>query len=388
MKLDVKTLNVDDYILYFNKRIRLGDLNIETPIKALDPGRIKGTIPFNSNIRGINEIYKRLNESSLQKILYDSNKQDTFNWYLNSALRKSKRNELNILIQEFEGNRYPKTKELEFIMDTSYSYSDIVTLPIISGIKQEIKNEKSFKKYINIIKEAIEIVETHNNKSVMGIVPPIVAPYIPELIDFYCANGIYNYIFDFDGKTPLSMRQNVRGFIRTLINNNVLENCYVHSINLNYGRFNKEASSIGGKDILSFGMGFDCLGERHKPLRLPQEFFKKMGERKEQRLRLFNKNDYGYYRLKAMQIEKIYPKDSKVNISLFNNRKVKIEDVQRTFNIEQLGMESLRIRKKIKENSMQKYISKKSQVNKKDLNQIERIKKDVTGPKQQKLKID
>jgi hypothetical protein len=134
-------------------------------------------------------------------------------------------------------------------------------------------------------------------------------------------------------------------------------------------------------------LGFDCLGERHKPLKLPQEFFKKIGDRKEQKLRLFNKDDYGYYKLKDIQVSKIYPKDSKIGLEMFSSKKIKKEDVQKTFNIEQLGMESIRLRKKIKENTMKKYISKKSQVNKKDITQLEKIKKDIVGPEQKRLDV-
>lgn len=383
--IEFKKISQDNDSLYVTKDLRINGKNLITPIKSLNLSKSNSKLLFNDKTKGINELYKRFSLSKESKrnailnVLNYPDKLDKFNYELNSLVRKTNIDkEINLLFIEYDDIKYPDKKPLEFILDTAYEYSDITPLPIIPKIPQRIgSNETAFEKYKGFLEESIEIIETLNHKPIMGIVPPTLI-FISDIVDFYAKKEIDSFVFDFDGKTPMSMRQTIRTFMRSLKKNDLLENSFIHSINANHGRFNKDVNVVGAKDILSFGLGFDSLGEKHKPLRGPKEFFKKLKNREVNKLRLFNKEDYGYYKLNRNQIQEIYPNDSIIKMNSFENENLDSRNLQKSFNLEQIGLESIRLRDIIENQKALDYLSNKIQVKKEDYKKVVKMKKEVT----------
>ena len=382
--IEFKRISPDDDSLYVTKDLCINGKKLTTPIKSLNLSKTNSKLLFNDKTKGINELYKRfsLNKDSKKNAIFNvlntPDKLDKLNYELNSLTRKTDTDtEINILFIEYDDTKYPEKKPLEFILDTSYEYSDITPLPIVPKLPQRINSESEFQKYITFLEESIEIIETLNHKPIMGIVPPTLL-FIPEIIDFYAKKEIDSFVFDFDGKTPLSMRQTIRSFMRSLKEHDLLENSFIHSINANQGRFNKDANVVGAKDILSFGLGFDSMGERHKPLKGPKEFFEKLQNRDENKLRLFNKEDYGYYKISPNEIQDVYPKDSIIKMDSFANENLDLRNLQKSFNLEQIGLETLRLREIINEQSALEYLSNKPLVKKEDYKKIARMKKEIS----------
>ena len=379
--IEFKKVCPDDDTLYVTKELRINGKNLTTPIKSQG---LSSKLVLNDKIKGINEFYRKfsldenLKKNSIYKVLSSPEKLSELNYKFNSLVRKTDTNrEINLCFIEYDDANYPEKKPLEFILDTAYEYSDITPLPIISNIAQRIDSEEKFAKYMKFLEESLEIIETLNHKPIMGIVPPVQF-YIKDIVEFYAKKGIDAFVFDFDGKTPLSMPQVIRSFMRSLKENELLENSFIHSININQGRFNKEVNVVGAKDILSFGLGFDSMGERHKPLKGPKEFFEKLKNREDNRLRLFNKEDYGYYRLGVSEIDEIYPIDSIIKQESFGNENSDLRSLQKNFNMEQTGLEAIRLREIISNQEPKEYLSNKTQVKKEDYKKIIKIKKEIS----------
>ncbi|MCG7848352.1 MAG: hypothetical protein MIO93_04135 [ANME-2 cluster archaeon] len=382
--IEFERISPDDDSLYVTKDLRINGKKLTTPTKSLNLSKTNSKLLFNDKTKGINELYKRfslskdLTKNSIYSVLNIPDKLDKLNYELNSLTRKTNTDkEINILFIEYDDIKYPEKKPLEFILDTAYEYSDITPLPIIPKLPQRINSEGEFEKYTSFLEESIEIIETLNHKPIIGIVPPSLL-FIPDIVDFYAKKEIDAFVFDFDGKTPLSMRQTIRSFMRSLKEHDLLENSFIHSINANQGRFNKDANVVGAKDILSFGLGFDSIGEKHKPLKGPKEFFEKLQNREENKLRLFNKADYGYYKLTPNEIQEIYPDDSIIKMDSFTNEDLDVKILQKSFNLEQIGLESIRLRKIIDDQRALEYLSSKDQVKKEDYKKIAKMKKDVS----------
>lgn len=390
--IEFKKVFPNEDSLYVTKEFRVNGKKLTTPIKSLNLSKSNSKLLLNDKIRGINEIYKRfsLNKDSKKNSIYNvlnfPEKLNTFNYELNSLVRKTDiGKEINICFVEYDDTKYPEKKPLEFIVDTAYEYSDITPLPIIPKIPQRIgSDENAFLKYKTFLEESLEIIETLNNKPIMGIVPPVQF-FISDIVEFYAKKDIDTFVFDFDGKTPLSMHQTIRSFMRSLKHHELLENSFIHSINANQGRFNKDANVVGAKDILSFGLGFDSMGERHKPLKGPKDFFEKLKNREDNKLRLFNKEDYGYYKLSANEIGEIYPIDSIIEMESFANKNFDMKFLQKSFNSEQIGLESIRLREIINDQEALYYLSNKTQVKKEDFKKIAKMKKEVSKPTQSSL---
>ena len=379
--IEFKKVCPDDDTLYITKELRINGKNLITPIKSLG---VSSKLVLNDKIKGVNEFYRKfsldesLKKNSIYKVLSSPEKLNDLNYKFNSLVKKTDTDkEINLCFIEYDDIKYPEKKPLEFILDTAYEYSDITPLPIISNIGKRIDSEEKFEKYKKFLDESLEIIDTLNHKPIMGIVPPVQF-YIKEIVEFYAKKGIDAFVFDFDGKTPLSMHQTIRSFMRSLREQDLLENSFIHSINTNQGRFNKEVNVVGAKDILSFGLGFDSMGERHKPLKGPKEFFEKLKNREDNKLRLFNKEDYGYYRLGIGELEEIYPVDSIIKKESFVNEKSDLRILQKNFNVEQIGLETVRLRDIITNQEPKEYLSHKTQVKKEDFKKIIKMKKEIS----------
>ncbi len=379
--IEFKKVCPDDDTLYITKELRVNGKNLTTPIKSLG---VSSKLVLNDKIKGVNEFYRKfsldesLKKNSVYNVLSSPEKLSDLNYKFNSLVKKTDTDkEINLCFIEYDDLKYPEKKPLEFILDTAYEYSDITPLPIISNIGKHIDSEEKFEKYKKFLEESLEIIDTLNHKPIMGIVPPVQF-YIKEIVEFYAKKGIDAFVFDFDGKTPLSMHQTIRSFMRSLREQDLLENSFIHSINTNQGRFNKEVNVVGAKDILSFGLGFDSMGEMHKPLKGPKEFFEKLKNREDNKLRLFNKEDYGYYRLGISELEEIYPVDSIIKKESFVNEKSDLRNLQKNFNMEQLGLETVRLRDIINNQEPKDYLSHKTQVKTEDFKKIIKLKKEVS----------
>lgn len=387
-------IKIDDNSLYVTKEISIKGKDIVTPIKSVDLSKIPPYFSLKEDIKGINEIHRKFLEKrqyyregssrkgvrrySASDLAQNSQLQSQFNYRLNATFKKADQDkQVSITLAEYDGINYPTGKTLGFILDTIYEYSDISTLPIITGVRNRISNEEEFNKYVSFLKESIEIIEEFNNQPIMGIVPPITY-FISDLIEFYVENGINAFCFDFDGKNPITMRQTIRGFLRALKKNKLLEESFIHSINVNAGRFIKEAEIIGAKDVLSFGLGFDCIGDKHKPPKGPKDFYDRLKDSTERRFRIFRKADYGYYRVEPSNVKDILPIDSSFSASTFSSGEVQPFVIQRLFNTEQLGLEAVTLRGIIKEEEPTKYLSSKKYVEKEDFKKIIKMKEDVS----------
>lgn len=312
----------DDDTLYITKELRVNGKNLTTPIKSLG---VSSKLVLNDKIKGVNEFYRKfsldesLKKNSIYKVLSSPEKLSDLNYKLNSLVKKTDSDkEINLCFIEYDDIKYPEKKPLEFILDTAYEYSDITPLPIISNIGKRIDSEEKFEKYKKFLEESLEIIDTLNHKPIMGIVPPVQF-YIKEIVELYAKKGIDAFVFD-----------------------------------------------------------FDSMGERHKPLKGPKEFFEKLKNREDNKLRLFNKDDYGYYKLGIGELEEIYPVDSIIKKESFVNEKSDLRNLQKNFNMEQIGLETVRLRDIINNQEPKEYLSHKTQVKKEDFKKIMKMKKEIS----------
>ena len=103
-----------------------------------------------------------------------------------------------------------------------------------------------------------------------------------------------------------------------------------------------------------------------------------MKNREDNRLRLFNKEDYGYYRLGVSEIDEIYPIDSIIKQESFGNENSDLRSLQKNFNLEQTGLEAIRLREIISNQEPKEYLSNKTQVKKEDYKKIIKMKKEIS----------
>lgn len=381
----------------FNKRkIRTREAKIETPIKAINLSKIT-EYPLPANIRGLNYIFKRIGETRnrgqfcIDDLKFDPKKENNFVYDLNGLINRSIENNINLLFIEYVGN-YPEGENLREIATKIHTYSTISTVPLIAGLKRHIDDgkEKEFDKYIKFLDRYYEEIILLNDKPLMGMIPILTPTYSARLTEYYLNKGINALCIDFGGRTPSTTSGNITQILKTVKEfDGNLDNLFITSINLDPGRGGKKADAISRKDILSFGFGIDSFCDKH--VRIAYKPTTSVGGTKEQeanKVRLFIKDDYGSWKVGASNLKKIYPKDTNIPFDVLLADVAKEKDnrrLQKAFNIEQLGLEALKLRNLILDQEVKKYVEKKKHVKSEDISKMEKVREDLKGGTQSAL---
>ena len=387
--LRIKTSSTDDNILMRLREIKFGSFHIKTPKFAYDIKKRDNNLKINKEIFGINELYRSIQAKTLEKLILKSNLSD-FNYQFN--YQRSKIDPDNEILMCFlnygpkEKNIFPSRKGLEFLLDTAYEYSDIIPLIGINEIHNNL-NETNFEDYLRFLRESIDIINTLNDKPIMGIIPRIGYNYIEEIINLYHKNEILAYAVDLRNATITSNHQLLRVILRSIKKAEIFDDCFIYVQNPNRGRQIKKIPIVYAKDILSLGFAIDSFGINHMPLKAPPNYFENIENSGERKLRLFIKNDYGYhnyYEDKDLEIN--FPNDSYLNYNSLKEDDKKSYSIK-IFNMEQLSLETLNLHNHINNQDVNKYLETKSYVKKEDIKIMKKIKEDVESKTLKQAKI-
>lgn len=347
MKLSIKLDNIDEELMFKRVIFRVGDKEVITPIK----------VSHRQNpISHINEIYKKFDINKLNRCSTD----ESFERKTNSELKNSMIQGINICMVDYCDLKIPNKTQLETLSDLQYEHSDIVTTPIMSKITRELVDTKLLDTFTDITNRYIEIVETINHKSIMGVIPQrMPRQFLEPIIKNYYDKDVNSFILDFDGRSIETNTSWVRKLMRLLKEYGLIEDSVLYSVNSNEGKFMKNASEILAKDFVSTGFGVDLLGLNHIPPRMNSEAWAKIkAQRRENTFRLFNRRSYGYLKKTETELKAL---------SITNRTDLK------NFNITEQFKETQVLQQKLKEeNTIEHYIKSKSQVNN---NVIKKIKK-------------
>jgi len=386
-QLQVKPLAFDkeDKTLYRSKEITLKDKKISTPIVSVDTRLITRNDQIATATKGLNEIYRRLEtrNNPLRTLVFNRKRQDSFNSRIETERNRTDLlKEMTLCILEYAGTQYPLGRELEFILDTAYYFSDIVPLPTFPKITETIDEKTKFDKYQTFLEEMIQFLRSNTHaKPIMGIIPRLAYGFVANLMEIYIDKGINAFYVDFEARNPTTFKQNLLPVFRTLAQHEMTDNSFIYAHNLDAGRFVKASDVVNAKDILSFGFGFDAMGRRHKNRKMPKKYWQQLNTLPN-KVRLFNKDDYGYYRIQdSGRIREIYPFDPSVPINIFargfSGNVPLLRRYEKLYNTEQLGLEAFRVRQIVKDSVPTEYLATKQHVKKKHIKLIERFKDDI-----------
>ncbi len=400
-----KFFDKTDDTYYSSKELRIdGQITykpITTPIIAMDNREIKQSDDIAEVTTGLNEIYRVLENPEpsthdtlskripLRKLVKDARKQAIFNNDIQNQIGKL--SGPTIFFMEYKGKKYPQETERNFMLHTEHTYSEIPCLPITPVIaKGIIAGEQSFDDYLSFIKGSIEYLKGYNEKPIMGIIVDFGFENLKKLIELYIDQGINAFCIDFDCHTPVSHKSAIAQCFRILYKHDMLENSFFYALNVNQGRFIKNKHVINAKDILSFSFGLDAMGKRHRNKLDFTKIREKLGsrwktlDREQNKVRLFIKSEYGYYKAENANEIKNYPLDTKIPLDTFTrNFSVNAPHVrhfEKIFNMEQLGLEAFALRKIIEDEVPVRYLERKQHADPKDIKQIKGFKESVVHP--------
>lgn len=374
--------------------------SLAVPLQALDLRKYSGSkISFVSEEIGVFEISKT----------YDLNKLKKMKQFPEEEARD--RNEIIrikssvsgdvpcFLFIRYFGTEYPDEDGIKKLIGISYTFSDATPLPVFPDIFREEKisrksngqvikefkpniTEDKFKKYLSFLEKYISLLNDLNHRDILGSIPiNIGTSHIRELLKFYYEKGINHFYLDMNTAT---FNKLILGDIMYSVLSEIkrlgleYQKTFVYCINGSSGRFAKGSMVVGSKDILTGGAGVDCIGRLHiggggngkkiTDLRVIEKM-------KLNRIRLFNKEDYGYYRLETKSLPFQLPRDNIINKDLLLDldKGKKFSDI---FNMQQLTIENKKIREEIIENfrPLSKIEKEKKNVSRLDLKSLQKFR--------------
>ena len=382
-KVKVSKQVYDDDIYIRSEMLKINKKSIQTPRKSFTLNDLRRDVQLNENVTGVNEIFKNLSKKSLEE--YVSGKKDISKFHRNiySNFKKVSSDEITFCFTSLDYTKFPEGKEIDILTNTSYIYSDATPLPLIHKFFQSINDsEEAYDKYTDFMSKCIESINRLNNKPIIGVIPSSMASsYIESLIEFYHDWDITSFAFDFENKTHTGFTDHLREMMISIINLDILDESFIYSCNTQRGKSSRRSDIIKANDILVYNYGFDIVGNSHMGMNIPSSVAKKLRERNSTSIRLFNKDDYGYYRYDNVNLIKdFYPHDeTNIPIEFFNpeGNVSRSRDCQKLFNNEMFGLELLKYNKLLKENeSALKYLRTKNQILG-DLNSFTRFKESI-----------
>ena len=207
---------------------------------------------------------------------------------------------------------------------------------------------------------------------VMGFLPFVAPIEFRKLLNFYFNLGITCYAMDFEGKNPIDSYLLVNELHRfsRLIEKEYQEDTFLHAFNVPLTKVQPKTEVGIAKDIITFTIGFDSFGTSHISKMKPEVAEKLRNNKKgkprlDMSYRVFNRNDYGYYRADSAGIEQHLREEAPTSIQFghLNDRNAsqdKLTSLRKAFNVERHALEAVELRDKIKENVVLQHLEHKS----------------------------
>jgi len=373
--LSVRLKAQSDEFLYRSLEVGLSSTqSFDTPARAIDArlaSRHGDITPAGAHLF---EYYARSGASTVNDRMASKPKEADFSYDLNS-IRRATRGRPLILLQEFYETSYPSKKQLEFLVRTEHSYSDMVVLPLISRLTDVLDAGAGFERYLKFLREAMGLVETFNKKPVMGVIP-MKTPFlrIEDLVDFYHEEGVNALCLDFASSKPSTARQSLEQVLYALAKRRVLNKTYIHGVNVSPGRPKRVTPVSPNHSILSFGFGADSFGDLHRPRLVVKE----PREKHPVPPRLFSRGNYGDHLISSKAgLDTILPESTGFSLQeCLGNR-----NLTRLYNAEQQSLEATTLPRYLNpgrgEPDVDRYISGKQYVERDTLKQMRSLSSSV-----------
>ena len=358
----------------------LGSQKVVTPTRALNTNAFFKDTRIPGTISCLNEIYHRFDAESLKKIdeVSDVSKKK------NREAEKSKNqadNKPTLCILEFKnrdaGSRLPTPREIDILINTAYSFSDITPIPCVPRIARELSIE-NFPTFLDYLNTCYEKIMVRNKKPILGYIPATAPQITRRIIDFYLDHGINAYYFDLDAELISTHKTQLTALKNQLAKRGYEENNFLHYVNVSFGKSINDEKVLSARDLVGFGYGMDSMGGVHASAKRPLAFYEWLKTQKNVKRntnRLLNREDYGYYRVDTLgqKIAEMIPQDAPILQSdIISQSESRQTRAVKIVNLHQQCVESTILRTIVNENpdTTMKYFRSKANVLESDLKNL------------------
>ncbi|MCC7554732.1 MAG: hypothetical protein KO254_01230 [Methanoculleus marisnigri] len=345
-QIEVKEAIVDKNSDFNIKRFKLGKLNIEKPIKAIDAKNITQSV-FEAAKPDVKSTFfetsKNIDSDTLQKVSRETNDSKIKEIFGYKGWIAEYENAISLTLN-FDPFRVGKNLERYFSGFFDYYYNFSKTVSLVPSIKvtqnlytegkngnlRKVGEEKiiHFEDYTRFVEESFQILDYKNKK-------PIFVPLslrmdiddIRRLAKTYLKREFFHIWVDYEGATAadLTKLSRLRAFYRTLDESERFEDVIVYSTNIRREiTSNKKMNCSPSSDVLTTISGANIIGINREPSfggnRPPMTDGEKMQIRAH-KARIFDPDSYYYIKSDVPQMQSIDPHlfDPKRNMLLNAN---------------------------------------------------------------------
>lgn len=388
-KLNVKVKDISESALFSHKKVQVGSNSFETPIKSIDIGHKTRKDPISDKARGMNEIWSSVDGEKLDKARGTMN--DPIGWQ--TALNKTKKDEFNLAFLNYRKAERVTDKNLKYMLDATYSASDIITTPVFNGFYSEIDglDSKYWKLYKRNVERFVQRADNKNGKPIMGVLPHLPWDFTEDLVNFYLDHGVRAFAFDFNARSVTAgsrITNMVAPLLTEIAQRDLQEDTFFYCLNASRGRRSGGKPFIPSKDYISLGAGFDVLGGKHTAINMPPDILEKAQD-SATKVRIFDREGYYYQDHRVgEELRENFPDDSELSVDrvidrLRSNDSAKY-DYEPLINGEQQSFENKVLRTTIDENRVSEHLRGKDGVSQKEIDRLDTAKTSYKEGKNQK----
>lgn len=313
MTLRILRTAKDNDSYYYAKEIEINNKRFKTPFSLLHNSIPSSSIPHIQDNR-MYEIWKTFNASDLENVLTNPNKSQKIITKISNQNDSNTRNEAKtyfITINNFDDNPLSLFEDdlIEFLFDSVYLHTDIITFPIIRKLPDYITTSNLRDRLIEFIQNCYEIAETLNNKPIMAIIPPLAPSFISPIVRKYLDLGIRLFCFNFEGSGLTAHFPHYFQVLRTIsrYDRQTFEEKIKYIINLKLPVNRNRNQPYPAEDMETPILATDIIGINHitggPSSKSPSRKKKRTDQpkRKISNINLLDINSYSYHRISNIE---------------------------------------------------------------------------------------
>ena len=261
-----------------HKRIEHNGIEVETPLKGLQVGKLNSDESVMPEARNVVEIYARADDTKLRASRGGS---DVISRNLRSPAKRASEDELIVAFVEYTETTPISTENAKELLKHQSNYGDILAVPLQKELIAAADDGDGFdtspvKTFYQNAETYLQAADTLGiNKPMLGTIPSISAELTDRLYQLYSSHGMDGYCVDFSRRTVTAqtqLTQVVEPLMGTLGDANELSSSLIYAVNL----LNQDTSGqpeTSPEHLFAFTIGFDIVGDVHASPNIPEDVF-------------------------------------------------------------------------------------------------------------------
>lgn len=326
--MDVHTLEVDPETLSTRKKVQTATSKFETPQKALQVGKLRGSETVSPLARGIAEIYTTASAVALTNSRKGSSVlRDRFG----RQSRSAEDDEFVVPFIQYDDTASLTPENAAEIAKLEANHGDIITVPLMTplvdaaddGDARDTGHVSAIIENTQTFLDAIEELQIH--KPVMGVVPIIGEDCTLALLDLYRERELDAYCVDFNRRSPMAQFQIdeiVGPLMERLTASDDRDDHLFYAVNTKNSRPGVDERRTPDR-MYSYAVGFDIVGDNHKSPNWPEEVFEEIAQQNkgsETTLRLFDGENMAVAEVPASDLDSFLPSEVELAVKRIRHR--------------------------------------------------------------------